>query len=420
MGTLLRPAGESASDNAPTCRGQQATHARYAARSLPKTSPPHGESLNRIMADKPQSIARRRLRVIVGVAAGIGLAALAWPAAGPEVPEATAGAQRFVWNRDSLWAGLEASFAQSRAQGCPNENACRRRGFARRRARRTAGGAHNRRRSVPRLAGTPFFRLAPRAAACGALANEYVELQGRLRDATKWQSTEWDLDGPSKCGTGCTDCMYGTRAAVEEVMLQHQDSVRAALRWVAPFRRRRRQPSPTASGFTRATYSSLAVATPPRRSSRAAMTIRGNFSHIAFVHVDSANRAISVIEAHIESGVVVATADKYIADKKLRVMVLRLRPDLPALAARPHAPSPRGEQHARTRTHRAHSVRLHDGLRRCFTAVLFRSRIGCVSRTWSHALDWNLDDLRAPGSSSLARLVRRQAVRDAGAVGPGV
>ena len=64
----------------------------------------------------------------------------------------------------------------------------------------------------------------------------------------------------------------------------------------------------------------------------------GNFSHIAFVHVDSATHEISVIEAHIERGVVVATADQYLADKKLRVMLLRLRPDLPALLRDPMLP----------------------------------------------------------------------------------
>ena len=58
----------------------------------------------------------------------------------------------------------------------------------------------------------------------------------------------------------------------------------------------------------------------------------GNFSHIALVHVDSAGRA-STIEAHIERGVAIASAEEYLADKKLRIMVLRLRRDLPALVA---------------------------------------------------------------------------------------
>jgi len=64
----------------------------------------------------------------------------------------------------------------------------------------------------------------------------------------------------------------------------------------------------------------------------------GNFSHVALVHVDERNRAASVIEAHIERGVVISSVADYLADKKLRVMVLRLRGDLPRLVADPMLP----------------------------------------------------------------------------------
>jgi hypothetical protein len=64
----------------------------------------------------------------------------------------------------------------------------------------------------------------------------------------------------------------------------------------------------------------------------------GNFSHVALVHVDSATRAVSVVEAHIEAGVAIATADQYLADRKLRVLVLRLRAGLPALVRDPWLP----------------------------------------------------------------------------------
>src|SRR2546425_13311758 len=57
----------------------------------------------------------------------------------------------------------------------------------------------------------------------------------------------------------------------------------------------------------------------------------GNFSHIGLVHVDSVTHAVSVIEAHIERGVAITTGDGYLADKKLRIMVLRPRADLPQL-----------------------------------------------------------------------------------------
>ena len=48
--------------------------------------------------------------------------------------------------------------------------------------------------------------------------------------------------------------------------------------------------------------------------------------------MDSSGQA-STIEAHIEKGVAISTAEEYLADKKLRIMVLRLRRDHPALLA---------------------------------------------------------------------------------------
>ena len=64
----------------------------------------------------------------------------------------------------------------------------------------------------------------------------------------------------------------------------------------------------------------------------------GNFSHAALLYVDPTTGAASVVEALIERGVVVSTMDHYLADTKLRIMVLRLRADLPPVAADPHLP----------------------------------------------------------------------------------
>lgn len=64
----------------------------------------------------------------------------------------------------------------------------------------------------------------------------------------------------------------------------------------------------------------------------------GNFSHVALLHVDEQSGQTCVVESHIERGVAVATFDEYLRDKKLRVLVLRLRADLPALVADPLLP----------------------------------------------------------------------------------
>jgi len=57
----------------------------------------------------------------------------------------------------------------------------------------------------------------------------------------------------------------------------------------------------------------------------------GNFSHIALVHVDPKTHLASILESHIERGVTVSTLEDYLNDTKLRVMVLRLRSDLPEI-----------------------------------------------------------------------------------------
>src|SRR5256886_8242986 len=75
-----------------------------------------------------------------------------------------------------------------------------------------------------------------------------------------------------------------------------------------------------------------------RRAHRPRERLPGNFSQVGLVHVDSASHAASVIEAHIERGVAVSTADGYLRDKKLRIMVLRLRADLAPLIADPSLP----------------------------------------------------------------------------------
>ena len=64
----------------------------------------------------------------------------------------------------------------------------------------------------------------------------------------------------------------------------------------------------------------------------------GNFSHIALVYVDESTKLPYIIESHIERGVVISSIYDYLNDKKLRVMVLRLRSTLPQLKTDPLLP----------------------------------------------------------------------------------
>lgn len=279
----------------------------------------------------------RRYRMAALLVLVAGVAAMAWPAPAPDVANAPAGAQQFIWGRDSLWSALESNFAKSRANGCSQEPAIRDAmdsvgamltGFQ---GKRTAAADP----SLDSLE-SAFFRLAPLVAACGARTSDFVALQGRLREAIKWQSTGWDLSDRD-VRDRLYQSLYGSRAALEEVMLQHQEDVQTLF-----------VGSPVPSATPSAISNGVVLHSGDILVSRggyptSALIARGNdypgnFSHIAFVHVDSATREISVIEAHIERGAVIATADQYLADKKLRVMLLRLRPDLPELQRDPMLP----------------------------------------------------------------------------------
>jgi hypothetical protein len=59
----------------------------------------------------------------------------------------------------------------------------------------------------------------------------------------------------------------------------------------------------------------------------------GNFSHIALVYVHPKTHLASIVESHIERGLAISSLEEYLHDVKLRVMVLRLRSDLPELVA---------------------------------------------------------------------------------------
>lgn len=129
---------------------------------------------------------RRRVRVLTAVPV-VALGALLWPAPQPALPAAPTGARPFVWNRDTLWVALEASFTQARAAGCPKDRIASG-GFAsvdsmlvRLRTERVAA-------TEPLLDSleSAFFHLAPGVAACGTRAGEYVALQERFREAIKW------------------------------------------------------------------------------------------------------------------------------------------------------------------------------------------------------------------------------------------
>lgn len=181
-----------------------------------------------------------------------------------------------------------------------------------------------------------MFALAPGVAACPSDVARYVDFYERMREVVKWQSRHWDMKTVA-ARRRLYRALYGGRAAVEEVMLQHPDDMVTLLPGV-------KEPSATPYAVVYGVEihsGDLLVSRGGYPTS--ALIARGNdypgnFSHVGLVHVDSISKAVSVIQAHIERGVAVSSAEDYLRDKKLRIMVLRARFDLPQLMADPMLP----------------------------------------------------------------------------------
>jgi hypothetical protein len=263
---------------------------------------------------------------------------LTLPGPDPDVALAPPRGSSFAWNQDAFWHSLETTYLHARGAGCETAGPSAARELA---ALNT---------SADRLLRTPvapdaavldtlerrFFLLAPLVAACPRDLRVYVRLSGRLRDAIKWQSRRWDVAG-EVARARLYRSLYGFRGAVEEVMLHHPDSSAALLEG-------RAEPSATPATLVQGVeIHSGDILISRGGYPTSALIARGNdypgnFSHVGLVHVDSATHLASVIEAHIERGVAVSTAEQYLGDKKLRIMVLRLRADLPQLRRDPMLP----------------------------------------------------------------------------------
>ena len=279
----------------------------------------------------------RRIAAVGGLGSVL-LLLLAMPASVPPVPAAPPGGQPFAWNQDSVWRALEQEFAAVRATGCSAAGPGTTRGLAAVAAALDAVAARAVTPADPLLdlLERAFFALGPIVAACPAHLGDYVTLSGRLRQVVKDQSRQWDPNDLAS-RQRLYRLLYGTRAAAEEVLLQHPDSALALLAG-------RDEPSAAPAAVVHGvTIHSGDMLVSRGGYPTSALIARGNdypgnFSHVGLVHVDSVTHAVSVIEAHIEIGVAVATAEEYLRDKKLRLMVLRPRADLPQLVADPLLP----------------------------------------------------------------------------------
>lgn len=253
-------------------------------------------------------------------------------------PHAAAG-RPFAWHQDERWEALEASFLRARDTGCESL-APRIQGMLRDGRQLLATAAS--RRLEPESAlfdqiEQATFELGPVVGACPRTIPDYIDLVTSTRSVVKRQSRRWDMRQPATRDR-LYRLLYGGRAAVEEAMLQAPRGTVPALV------RGDDEPSSTPSAeILGVRIHSGDILVSRGGAPTSALIARGNdypgnFSHVALVYVDGRSGAASAVEAHIERGVAVATLPDYLRDVKLRVMVLRLRADLPALVADPTLP----------------------------------------------------------------------------------
>jgi len=288
------------------------------------------------MAATPKSFGTKRI-----ILAGLFLVAiyllLLIPGSEPSPPR-PAQQRPFLWDQDQYWSSLESRFVAARGRGCENLRDSILAGLA-----QTSHLTNSLRNvsfdeedTVFDLIENNIFNLGPIVAACPGYLDEYIGTVVAMRSAVKDQSRHWDMN-TIEVRERMYRLLYGSRAAVEEVMLQAPPSSVPANVLCDD------EPSVTPSvEILGVRVHSGDILVSRGGAATSALIARGNdfpgnFSHVALLHVDSAGHA-SIIESHIEKGVAIATIEEYLRDTKLRIMVLRLRTDLTALVTDPMLP----------------------------------------------------------------------------------
>ena len=245
----------------------------------------------------------------------------------------------FVWNQDSVWNALENKFKETKDKSKSSLDSGIQLLFAK------ENNLHNYMQgnklgaadSSLQLILNNYFHLAALVAAQPQQRDSFIQIYNQFRNAVKLQSQQWNMNDKA-VRNSLYQMLYGMRAAAEEVLLQ-TDSIP-----FNPAMNVKDEPSatPSTSIFGIEVHSGdLLVSRGGAEVS--AMISRGNnypgnFSHVALIYVEEKTNQPYLVEAHIEKGVAVASAEQYIKDKKLRFMVLRPRADLPQLKSDPMLP----------------------------------------------------------------------------------
>lgn len=239
------------------------------------------------------------------------------------------GAKPFLWGSDDRWGRLEATFVDTRRAGCetaaPAIEARLNAILESLAALETAGRVTPDDPILARLEES-VFEAAARVAACPAAIEGLESAVARTRAAVKRASVTWEYATPAR--ERLYRLLYGSRVAVEEALLQAPSEVAHKLAVTHGDAQVSSQAPAAMVHGVRVESGDILLSRGGAPTS--ALISRGNdrpgnFSHVALAHVDRVTGKVSAIESHIERGVVVSSAEEYFADKKLRVLVLRLR-----------------------------------------------------------------------------------------------
>jgi len=245
----------------------------------------------------------------------------------------------FAWRSDPLFARFEQQFIAAR--GVPvseveaqfDQAVGEIAGLMRALNRRDEGGRAGALVRLKELQFQMAFLAASHEVLLMRLQREVV----RIRTGVMHAASGWHLDN-DQLHDALYQVIYGGRAAVEEAWVQNRQQSLPALLPLMD----------AASATPSAMVEGVRIHSGDIVLSRAGSPVSalisrgndypGNFSHAALVYVDAETHVPTLIEALIEKGVAVTPIDQFFADKKQRMLLLRMRPDHPLLQKDPLLP----------------------------------------------------------------------------------
>jgi hypothetical protein len=235
----------------------------------------------------------------------------------------------FSWSRDSVWKDLELKFISTYAKGCDKIKFTVDSLFRNSELLLSEISSESLYPSDEKFVTLEnnIFNIAPLIPVCNQYFSDYINFYSNLRKVVKEQSGHWDMNSTIVKNT-LYRLLYGNRIAIEELMLQlPEDKVDPLIMGVD-------EPSETPSAeILGVIVHSGDILISRGGAPTSALIARGNdypgnFSHVVLIYIDEKTKNVFVIESHIERGVAISSLEEYFKDKKLRIMILRLRSDL--------------------------------------------------------------------------------------------